>query len=280
MLKSNTPKNWPYPTLFAHRGGGSLAPENTLAAIMAGHAHSYLAVEFDVKLSKDNVAMLMHDESLARTTGVEALVRDKSMAELEAYDVGAWYGAQFAGEHIPRLSAVSKYLHANGMMANVEIKPCAGREIETGRMVGELCAEMWRDRLVKPLVSSFSVASLRAARSAAADLPLGLLVEIPDVKNLALVEELHAVSLHCAHAHLSAELVRLFHQHGTRVLTYTVNDPLRVSQLLDMGVDGIFTDNLEVIAKQFPAQLGDAGRAIQDPVEANFAWPAIVPPIG
>ena len=265
MLKTSSPKNWPYPTLFAHRGGGSLAPENTLAAMMVAHAHSYIAVEFDVKLSKDNVALLMHDESLARTTNGDGLARDKKMAELEVLDAGAWYSEQYRGERVPRISAVSRYLHAMGMMANIEIKPCAGREIETGRMVGELCAEMWLDRLVKPLVSSFSVEALLAARVAAPDLPMGLLVETPEERNLVLLAELHAVSIHCAHEKISGEFVKLFHLHGYRVMTYTVNDVSRAAELLDMGVDGIFTDNLEVMAKHFPAQLGDAGKAMQDP---------------
>ncbi len=273
-------KNWPYPTLFAHRGGGVLAPENTLAAMKMGVAHSYAAVEFDVKLSADNVAILMHDSTLERTTNGSGLVAQKTIAELETIDAGAWHSEQYRGERIPRFSAISKYLHAQGMMANVEIKPCAGREIDTGRMVGELCEELWRDRLVKPLVSSFSVEALRAARAAAPDAPMGLLVEGPNEQDLALLKQLSAVSIHCDHNHINADLVRFFHQHGYRVMTYTANEPLRVAALLAMGVDGIFTDNLEVIAKAFPAQLCDAGRQMHDPVDDEFVWPVSVPPIG
>ena len=275
-----TNKNWPYPTLFAHRGGGSMAPENTLAAMKMGHAHSFAAVEFDVKLAHDNVAMLMHDATLERTTNGRGLVAEQTMAQLEGYDAGAWHGEGFRGERIPRLTTVSRYLHAQGMMANVEIKACPGREIETGRIVGELCDELWRDRLVKPLISSFSVASLRAARAAAPNLPIGLLVEIAESKNLILLEELGAVSIHCHHAHLTADLVRLFHQYGYHVMTYTVNEPSRVAALLGMGVDGIFTDALETMAKQFPAQLSDAGRQMRDPDDPGFAWPTIIPPFG
>ena len=161
-METSTVKNWPYPTLFAHRGGGTLAPENTLAAIKMGNAHSFVAVEFDVKLSRDNVVLLMHDASLERTTNGVGLVAEKDIQELETLDAGAWHSAQFQGERIPRLSVLSKYLHWMGIMANIEIKPCPGREIDTGRIVAELCDELWRDRLVKPLISSFSVEALRA----------------------------------------------------------------------------------------------------------------------
>ena len=273
-------KNWPYPTLFAHRGGGSLAPENTLAAMKVGNANSFVAVEFDVKLSRDNVALLMHDATLERTTNGSGFVAEKNIAELETYDAGAWHSAPYRGERIPRFSAISRYLHAQGMVANVEIKPCPGREIETGRIVGEFCEELWRDRLVKPLMSSFSVESLRSARMAAPNLPIGLLVEIAEENNLGLLEELGAVSIHCQHAHITVDLVRFFHRHGYHVMTYTVNEPSRVSALLDMGVDGIFTDALEVTAKHFPARLSDAGREMETSVDADFVWPVVVPPFG
>ena len=279
-MSSHNMKNWPYPTLFAHRGGGSLAPENTMAAMKMGHAQSFAAVEFDVKLSQDNVALLMHDATLERTTSGHGLVAEQSMAQLETFDAGAWHSEEFRGERIPRLTAISKYLHAQGMMANVEIKPCPGREIETGRIVAALCEELWRDRLVKPLLSSFSMEALRAARAAAPDLPMGLVVGVPEDKHLAFLGELGAVSLHCHHQHLTAELVRFMHHRGYRVMTYTVNARSRFGELLEMGVDGVFTDNLHEMAKHFPEQLVDVARPMQDPIDPNFIWPVVVPPIG
>lgn len=274
-----TTANWPYPTLFAHRGGGVHAPENTLAAMKTGHAHSYTAVEFDVKLSGDSVAMLMHDSTLERTTNGHGRVVDKTMVELELLDAGGWHSEAFRGERIPRFSVVAKYLHGLGLMANVEIKPCEGREAETGQIVAGLCVELWGDRLVKPLVTSFSIDALRAARAAAPQLPMGLLVKVPAQEQLALLAELHCVSLHCHHEKISADLVRLFHREGYRVLTYTVNNETRVNELLAMGVDGMFTDQLEIMARRFPHQLIDAGRPMRDPVEDNLDWLAAVPPM-
>ena len=272
-------KNWPYPTLFAHRGGGALAPENTLAAMAMGHKYSYRAVEFDVKLSHDNVAVLMHDASLERTTDGIGLVCEKNISQLESLDAGAWHSETFRGERIPRLTSISRYMHSIGMMANVELKACPGRDLETGRVVAELCDALWQDRLVKPLISSFSMEALRAARDAAPTLPMGLLVGAPVEKHLTFLNELDAVSLHCHHEKVTAELVHFFHRHHYRVMTYTVNEPSRVRALLHMDVDGIFTDNLEVLAKQFPEQLIDAGKPIRSPIESDFVWPLDVPPI-
>jgi len=90
-------KAWPYPRLFAHRGGGSLAPENTLAAIRLGQSLGYHAHEFDVKLSKDGVSMLLHDATLERTTTGKGRAADYPWADLVKLDAGAWHSAEFRG---------------------------------------------------------------------------------------------------------------------------------------------------------------------------------------
>lgn len=250
-----TNAHWPYPLLFAHRGGGSLAPENTLAAMKKGYGCGYVAFEFDVKLTADDIAILMHDSTLERTTNGHGFVTEKTIAELEQLDAGSWHGAAFRGEPVARFSTVAQYLHGLGLMANVEIKPCAGREVATGKRVAELCRELWADRLVQPLISSFSIEALRAARAAAPALPMGLLVEQPAKAHLALLQELQCVSIHAHHTHVTPELVQFFHDHGTRVLVYTVNDPAHVRGLLEMGVDGLFTDRLDEMARLFPDRL-------------------------
>lgn len=270
---------WPYPTLFSHRGGGIHAPENTYAAVKAGHALGYLAFEFDVKLSGDSVAMLMHDSTLDRTTDGRGVVADKTMAELALLDAGGWHSEAFRAEPPPRFSTVAAYLHANGLMANVEIKPSENRERETGKLVAEMCDEIWRDRIVKPLISSFSVDALRAARAASPALPMGLLADIAGEHHLPLLQELNCVSFHCNHLHITAELVRLFHRHDYRVLTYTVNRVERIHALLAMGVDGVFTDQLELMAKEFPALLTETGQPMRDPPNIDDQWRAAPPPM-
>ena len=80
--------DWPYPRLVAHRGGGALAPENTLAAIRLGQELGYRAHEFDVKLSRDGVAILLHDERLERTTNGQGRAADLAWAELQGLDAG------------------------------------------------------------------------------------------------------------------------------------------------------------------------------------------------
>jgi len=250
-----TMKSWPYPKLIAHRGGGTLAPENTLAAMKKGHELGYQAVEFDVKLSADGVAILMHDPVLGRTSSGSGDVRDLAYDELAKQDAGSWHSPAFAGERIPRFAEVTHWLQAHGMSANVEIKPCPGRDVETGHLVGNLCRDLWLGQSVQPLVSSFSHEALVAARQVAPTLAIGYLVKDFLPEHLAALESLQCVSLHCHHGNLTAANIDGLHDKGYRVMVYTVNEVERVQTLLTWGVDGIFTDKLDEMKHAFPKLL-------------------------
>lgn len=259
MQSLKTP--WPYPLIFAHRGGGTLAPENTLAAMKMGHELGYQGVEFDVKLTADNVSILLHDPTLARTTNGQGEVKHLHFEQLAKADAGSWHSAQFADERIPLFADVAAYLNTNGMVANVEIKPCPGREEETGSLIASECVTLWKGQDVPPLLSSFSFDALLAAKRMAPELPRGLLVKHFEDAHWPLLAELKAVSFHCHHGHLERMQVNDLHARGYRVLTYTVNEVSRVAELVAMGVDGIFTDNLDAMRAAFPALIGKTNQA-------------------
>ncbi len=144
-------KRWPYPRIFAHRGGGSLAPENTLAAFRLGQSLGYAAHEFDVKLSKDGVAILLHDPTLERTTNGKGRAADITWDELRGLDAGGWHSEPFRGEPVPSFEEVARLLRSKGTLANVEIKPTPGFERETGERVAQFAARLWQGAAVPPL---------------------------------------------------------------------------------------------------------------------------------
>ena len=243
---------WPYPRIFAHRGGGSLAPENTLAAIRTGQELGFAAHEFDVKLSRDGVALLLHDDTLERTTSGSGRAADFAWSDLARLDAGARHSAAFRGERLASLEQAAKLLRSKGTLANVEIKPTPGFERETGEHVAARARELWEGAAVPPLLSSFSFEALMAAKDAAPDLPRGWLTDEftpPDWAKLAVLD---AVSLHTNHRKLPKDAVSRLRDKGYRVLLYTVNDAATAKKLLDAGVDGIFTDNLREFAARFP----------------------------
>ncbi len=238
--------DWHLPRLIAHRCGGVLAPENTLAGLRVAAERGYRGVEFDVMLSADGTPVLIHDETLERTTDGRGRVAETSDAELARLDAGGWYGAQFAGEPIPAFGDAAELCLALGLRANVEIKPSRGVEAVTGQKVAAQARELWSG-CAPPLLSSFSVEALAAARDAAPELPRGLLVDQPPPDWPALCRSLGCVSLHCSRRHFSLRLLEEAQSAAVPLLVYTVNDSEDAAQLLRQGVTGVFTDRLDLL---------------------------------
>ncbi|MEC5343396.1 glycerophosphodiester phosphodiesterase [Brenneria populi] len=242
---------WPYPAIVAHRGGGALAPENTLAAIDVGAEFGHKMIEFDAKLSQDGQIFLLHDDTLERTSNGWGIAGDLPWEQLAALDAGSWYGDKFSGARLPLLSEVAARCKQYGMAANIEIKPTTGRERETGRQVALAARRLWRDHPTMPLLSSFSPTSLEAARQAAPELPRGLLLDEWDRDWQNLTRRLACASIHLNHRLLTAERTASLKAAGLRILVYTVNQPARAKTLLDWGVDCICTDRIDLIGPDF-----------------------------
>ncbi|MGM3173748.1 glycerophosphodiester phosphodiesterase [Dickeya lacustris] len=243
--------NWPYPAIVAHRGGGSLAPENTLAAIDVGAQHGHKMIEFDAKLSQDGQIFLLHDDTLDRTSNGRGVAGELPWDKLVGLDAGSWYSNQFHGERLPLLSEVAKRCEQYAMAANIEIKPTTGCDALTGRVVALAARELWRNHSAAPLLSSFSVAALDAAQQAAPELPRGLLLDEWDDDWRNLTTRLGCVSIHLNHQLLDEMRVRQLKEAGLRILVYTVNQPERARTLLQWGVDCICTDRIDLIGPQF-----------------------------
>lgn len=246
---------WPYPRIVAHRGGGRHAPENTLAAIRLGQSLGYRAHELDVKLSRDGVLVLMHDATLERTTGTRGRAADMTWEELRKLDAGAWHSEAYRGEPIPRFDAVAQALLEKGTMAHIEIKPTPGFDRATGEAVARETLKLFANAPVPPVFSSFSFEALMAARDVAPDIPRGWLVDAFTAADWDRLAALDATSLHTSHKTFDTAHIAPLHAAGFRIMLYTVNDEERAAALLDAGVDGVFTDELERFAARFPQQL-------------------------
>ena len=231
---------WPFPRVIAHRGGGALAPENTLAALEVAARHGCRAVEFDVRLSADGTPVLIHDATLERTTDGRGRVARTSDAVLQTLDAGRRYGIAFAGEPLPTLRQAIERCLTLGLWANIELKIEAGRETAYGETVAHLVATAWQGG--PPLLSSFSAAALAAARRAAPELPRALLVS-----NLGGDWQGQACDLSCVAIHTAAHRVRppiidAARRAGLALACYTVDDPDEAARLFAAGVDAVFTD--------------------------------------
>lgn len=238
-----------YPRLFAHRGGGALAPENTLAGIRLAARLGYRGVEFDVMLSRDGMPVLIHDESLERTTDGAGEVARTPLAELSRLDAGSRFHRAFAGEPIPLLEQALDCCARLGLTANIEIKPAAGLAEETGRAVGGRVASSGPGAV---LLSSFSQAALAAARLIAPAVPRALLFEaVPSDWQLRL-SGLDCLALHCAARHLTPELAAAMVAAGIPFACYTVNARAAAAGLFAAGAAALFTDRLDLFDPRNP----------------------------
>jgi len=236
---------WPLPLWIAHRGAGKLAPENTLAAFRTGAAHGYRAFECDVKLSADGVPFLLHDDTLDRTTPERGVAGLRPWVELSRIDAGGWHSRNFAGEPMPSLDAVARYVLRNGFALNVEIKPTPGLEHATGRAAGEACVRLWQDAGTPLLFSSFRPEALQGAREAAPGIPRALLVDTLWPGWFEMAQSLACVAVVTHYSLMDAALVARLQGAGLRALCYTVNDPAEARRLVALGIAGIITDAVD-----------------------------------
>ncbi|WP_259782682.1 glycerophosphodiester phosphodiesterase family protein [Aestuariispira ectoiniformans] len=230
------------PKIIAHRGASGYAPENTLAAFAKAAQLGAKCVEFDCTLTADKEVVIHHDDSMARTAGVERLVSETPLFAIKALEVGKWFGAEFDGEKLPTFQETISLLAALGVGANVEVKPAKGQDVETGKLVAEQILKHWPKILPPPVVSSFSEEALQASIAVIPEVEHALLFEdVPDDWQDRL-GALKATAVHCDQENLTHRQCTAFTNAGYPVRVFTVNDPERAAELFEWGVESVFTD--------------------------------------
>lgn len=217
-----------YPRIIAHRCGGALAAENSLAGLRVAAQLGCRAVEFDVMLTADGVPILMHDETLERTTRCTGRVAGRTLAEIRTCDPA-----------VPTLAEAIAECQRLGLWANIELKPAIGYEEETGTVVGAWLAQHWGGQGV---ISSFSQESALAGRRLLPDTSFALLFEaLPDDWR-AQCARLGARTVHVAEAQVTPALAATLNAAGVGWACYTVNDRSRAEVLFSLGCLAVFTD--------------------------------------
>jgi glycerophosphoryl diester phosphodiesterase len=221
------------PNVIGHRGAAAYAPENTLASFREARRRGATWVETDVALTADGVPILMHDDSLKRTTGIDRLVADTRRADLPP--------------DVPTLEAAIACWGELGLGCNVEIKPTAGREAETARAVVATVRRCWPAHLPQPLLSSFKDASLAAAYQAAPELARALVIgQITDDWR-ARAQAVAATGINTDGKRLTAVRAVEIRKAGYALGVYTINDGDVAKALVGMGVQCVISDAPDVI---------------------------------
>ncbi|MCA9832522.1 MAG: hypothetical protein KC435_01110 [Thermomicrobiales bacterium] len=213
--------------IYGHRGAPAELPENTLPGFARAKDLGVYGIELDVHLSKDGVAVVCHDETLDRTTNASGPISDYTVAELRNVDAGQ-------GNHVPTLAEVLT-LVGDSMMVDIEVKANAA-----GVAVLE---EVQKVPGLRWLVSSFDWDVLRYVRSQDANADLWVLTPGASDDAIAAYHEVNAGALAIWDKGIDADIASYLAEQNIPWWPWTVNDPARAKELVDMGAIGICTDN-------------------------------------
>jgi glycerophosphoryl diester phosphodiesterase len=236
-----------FPVIVAHRGASSTHPENTLASFEEALRLGARIVELDVRLTRDRVAIVMHDATVDRTTDGSGRVADLTAAEIAALHAGT---AELS-QGVPTLAEVLDLASGRAAVA-LEIKNLPGEpafEADRESIVEATHAELRRTAFVGPvLVVSFNPAALAASKALAPGVPTGFLTTevVPPLEALAHAERAgHDMVLPGTRSLVPAGpgFVERAHAAGLRVGTWTADDPDEVRMLLDRGVDAVASND-------------------------------------
>ena len=245
--------------VIAHRGYSAVAPENTLVAVERALEAGADSVEFDLHVSSDGVPVLLHDETLERTTDGSGSVFDHDMHTLSRLDAGGWFDASYTGEPLPRLSEAMELCSAFPGRVYAEVKGLRSLD-DMSRVVGAV-----RDSglLERTVFISMDWDALSRARTVEASALLGYIVERPgrieEAFQLAIGDGRALLDFDARILLAAPELTERAHEARVPLATWTVNEVSDAARLLELGVPRITTNEVGAML-EWKASRGEAGR--------------------
>lgn len=231
--------------LFAHRGSSGTHPENTLAAFQEAARLPIHGVELDVHLTKDGEMVVIHDETIDRTSNGSGLVKDMTLQELKSYDYGNWFSKSFKDESIPTLEEVFQVFLQTNHIINIELKSDVyaykGLEEEVVALIHQYSFE---ERVI---ISSFNHEAIRKIKKLQPELETAALVMETFVEPLEYIRDMPTDGLHLYLGSVHRDFLEKLIVQNIPVRVFTVNKVNDVEALKHIGVQAVFTDYPEKI---------------------------------
>lgn len=227
---------------MAHRGASGLAPENTLAALKSAMTYDADFAEIDVNLTRDGEVVLMHDDSVTRTTNAFGKLRDLDYKEVSALDAGSWFSPMFISEKVPTLADAIELVRGR-MRLNIEIK---NRSVQGG-LTGKVVEVLEREDFNRDcIVTSFDRQAILELRKRNPDITSGLITHsgIPSELDNGIFDVLS-----CHYSIVDRDLIAHIHGIGKTIIVWTVNQIVYMKRFIKMGIDGIITDRPDRLQK-------------------------------
>ncbi|GAB3115221.1 glycerophosphodiester phosphodiesterase family protein [Streptomyces calidiresistens] len=231
-----------------HRGLMGVEPENTLRSFRRARAEGVAVIELDLHLSRDGRLVVMHDTTVDRTTDGTGRVADLDLPDLRALDAGA-------GERIPLFTEVVEEVD---LPIQAEIKDPAAAEV----LAGIVTERSLHDRV---RVISFHDEALRATRALLPDIAIAVVTgrSTPRAAERALAAGADMVS--CELPELTAGVVERCREAGVAVIAWTVNTPADLARVVELGLDGVVTDEPAIVTAARDLPPGGIGRPVTTP---------------
>jgi glycerophosphoryl diester phosphodiesterase len=233
------------PLIIAHRGYRAKYPENTLVAFEAAIDAGADMIELDVLLTKDRKMVVIHDESVDRTTNGQGMVSDCTLSEIKALDAGNWFDARFKGERLPTLEEVLEIVDKR-IPINIEIKSSAYEPHHPPDAIEQQIVELVarKNAVENVLISSFEWRVLENLASLKKAPAIALLSRYPEEGNpLESCKRLGAFSWNPRSLLLKKEHVGTMHKAGILVFPWSVDTLEDIGRMLEMDVDGLIVDD-------------------------------------
>lgn len=228
--------------VIAHRGYSAKAPENTMAAFELALAAGTDGIELDVHLTGDGEIVVIHDDTVNRTTDGKGPVGAFTLAELQALDAGSWFAPEFAGEKIPTLKKVLELLKDKDVLLTIEVKTGLGFEQLNEQLVQLLDRyDFWE----RTIISSFNHYALAHLVGLKPQARTAILYTAALVNPWVYAKSIGATVLHPYHHAVIPEIVTAAQQNGMMVNVWTVDEEADVERMKLCRIDGIITNQVE-----------------------------------
>lgn len=231
------------PLIYAHRGASAYAPENTISAFVRAVEQGADGIEFDVKVTRDGKVIVLHDQSLDRTTTGAGNYKKYSFDELRKLDAGIKFQGIYKDVRIPTLEEVFEAVGGR-LGINIELTNYATPNDDLINKIAEILEQINDHSRI--IFSSFNWGNLRKARSLCPDIPCGLLA-MPSITGWVsrsfLAQNVPHEALHPYYSDVNGKNVETIHRQGKKMNVWTVDDPKEMVRLRDLGVDMIMTDD-------------------------------------
>lgn len=229
---------------IAHRGASSYAPENTIAAFDKAIEQGADAIELDLHVTRDGELVVIHDDTLDRTTNGHGPVHERSLKELMTLDAGRWFGEGFAGQRIPTLARVLDRFAGKVPLA-LELK--AGSSVFHGIEEKVVSALRQHGGIDQVAVASFDHYALRRLKEIEPTIRTAALLVGRPVSLSALAGPAMADGLAIEASFVTATEVAACRAAGLQLVVWVVNEPARMGHFIRLGVDGIITDRPDLL---------------------------------